>query len=70
MALPTSHARFKKFIGSVGDSFWLVPAACVAFGILLALGLGNLDKSGVVPDWMIKSEWLYSGGDVRVGPAE
>ena len=47
-----------------------MPAACVAIGILLALGLGNLDKSGVVPDWMIKSEWLYSGGDVRVGPAE
>ena len=56
------RARFKKFIGSVSDSFWLVPAACVVIGILLALGLVSLDKSGIVPDWLIKSEWLYSGG--------
>ena len=56
------RARFNRFIGVVGDTFWLLPAACVVVAILLALGLVRLDKSGLIPEWMIGSEWLYSGG--------
>ena len=46
----------------MGETFWLLPAAMVALAIMLALGLVSLDKSGLVPDWMINSPWLYSGG--------
>ncbi len=56
------QARFRKFLGDLGDTFWLLPAAIVVIGVLLALGLVSLDKSGLVPDWMINSPWLYSGG--------
>ncbi len=56
------QARFRKFLGGLGDTFWLLPAAIVMIGVLLALGLVSLDKSGLVPDWMINSPWLYSGG--------
>jgi len=56
------QARFRKFFGDLGDTFWLLPAAIVMIGVLLALGLVSLDKSGLVPDWMVNSPWLYSGG--------
>ena len=56
------QARFRKFFGDLGDTFWLLPAAIVMLGVLLALGLVSLDKSGLVPDWMVNSPWLYSGG--------
>jgi len=56
------QARFRKFFGDLGDTFWLLPAAIVMIGVLLALGLVSLDKSGLVPGWMINSPWLYSGG--------
>ncbi len=56
------HARFRKLLSDMGETFWLLPAAMVALAIVLALGLVSLDKSGLVPDWMINSPWLYSGG--------
>jgi len=56
------HARFRKLLSDMGETFWLLPAAMVALAIVLALGLVSLDKSGLVPDWMVNSPWLYSGG--------
>ena len=56
------RARLKKFLSDLSDTFWLLPAAMVVFGVVLALGLVGLDKSGLVPQWMIDSPWLYSGG--------
>jgi len=55
-------ARFSKLLSDMGETFWLLPAAMVALALLLALGLVSLDKSGLVPDWMVNSPWLYSGG--------
>jgi len=55
-------ARFRKLLSDMGKTFWLLPAAMVALAIVLALGLVSLDKSGLVPDWMVNSPWLYSGG--------
>ena len=46
----------------MGETFWLLPAALVALAIVLALGFVALDKSGLVPDWLVNSPWLYSGG--------
>lgn len=31
-------------------------------GILGAIGLVSLDRSGLVPEWLIESPWLYNGG--------
>ena len=55
-------ARFRKLLSDFGETFWLVPAAVVIAGILLALGLVHMDRRGAVPQWLIASPWLYSGG--------
>ncbi len=56
------QARVRKFLDDLGDTFWLLPAAMVVAGILLAVGLVSLDRSGAVPAWLIDSPWLYNGG--------
>ena len=58
----TLQARIRKLISDLGEVFWLVPAAMVVAGILLAVGLVGVDKSGLVPAWLIDSPWLYHGG--------
>ena len=55
-----AHAR--KLLTTLGDTFWLLPAAMVVAGILLGVGLVDLDRSGDVPQGLIDSPWLYSGG--------
>ena len=55
-------ARIRQFLVGVGEIFWLLPAVLVTVGILLAVGLVELDRSGLVPQWLIDSPWLYSGG--------
>ena len=55
-------ARLRKAFAAIGDTFWIVPGTMVVGGILLALGLLHLDRSGLVPDRLIHSAWLYDGG--------
>jgi uncharacterized membrane protein len=55
-------ARLRKLLSDMGETFWLIPGAMVIAGILLAVGLVTLDRSGVVPQWLIESPWLYNGG--------
>lgn len=55
-------ARGRKLLSDLRETFWLLPAMIVVVGILLALGLVHLDRSGAVPPWLIDSPWLYSGG--------
>ena len=55
-------ARFRKALGSLSDTFWLLPGGMVVAGILLGNGLVALDRGGAVPQWLIESPWLYSGG--------
>ena len=55
-------ARLRKLLSDLSETFWLLPAAIVLAGIVLALGLVGLDRSGVVPQWLIDSPWLYNGG--------
>ena len=55
-------ARLRKLFSDLGETFWLLPGAMVVAGILLAVGLISVDRSGVVPDWLINSPWLYNGG--------
>jgi uncharacterized membrane protein len=53
---------FRKLLTILGDTFWLLPGAMVILGALGALGMVAVDRSGVVPQWLINSPWVYSGG--------
>ena len=55
-------ARLRQLLSDLSETFWLLPAMIVVAGILLALGLVQMDRSGAVPQWLIDSSWLYSGG--------
>lgn len=54
--------RTRLLLASLGDAFWLIPALMVLAGVFSAIGLVRLDASGVVPHWLIRSDWLYNGG--------
>lgn len=56
------RARFRQFLNALGDTFWLVPAALVLLGILLAMGLLRIDRSDTLPLWLAQSTWIYNGG--------
>jgi uncharacterized membrane protein len=55
-------ARLRKALSALGDTFWLLPGGMVVAGILLGGGLVALDRGGAVPQWLVESPWLYSGG--------
>lgn len=55
-------ARILKLINQLSETFWLVPGAMVLAGILLAIALLNVDRSGHLPAWLTNSSWLYTGG--------
>ncbi|MEO5566542.1 MAG: DUF2254 domain-containing protein [Luteimonas sp.] len=55
-------ARFKQWTGRLSESFWLMPAAMVVGGVLLAMGLVAMDRMGAFPDWLATSSWFYNGG--------
>ena len=55
----TAHVR--KLIAALGDTFWLLPGAAVIVGIIAGVGLVAVDRSGLVPQWLIDSPWLYNG---------
>lgn len=54
-------ARIRKFLNDLGDTFWLLPALMVFAGVLAALGLVAVDRSGIVPPWLFQNR-LYDGG--------
>ncbi|HYP85039.1 DUF2254 domain-containing protein [Variovorax sp.] len=56
------NARIRKLMRDLRDAFSLVPAALVLLGILLAVGLLELDRSGLLPKWLTESDWVYNGG--------
>ncbi|MCW6507261.1 DUF2254 domain-containing protein [Lichenifustis flavocetrariae] len=55
-------ARVRKLVTALGETFWIVPGSMVLAGILLALSLVSLDRSGIVPPALLQSAWLYNGG--------
>ena len=56
----TAHLR--KLVTALGDTFWLLPGAAVIVGIIAGVGLVDIDRSGIIPQWLITSTWLYNGG--------
>ena len=55
-------AHLRQWATALGDTFWLLPGGMVVAGILLGVCLVAVDRSGVVPQWLIESPWLYNGG--------
>ncbi|QDL99081.1 DUF2254 domain-containing protein [Rhodopseudomonas palustris] len=53
-------ARLRKLIDDLAESFWLLPALLVAFGVISAWALVGVDRDGIVPNWA--EGWLYNGG--------
>lgn len=54
-------ARFRKLLNDLAETFWLLPALTVLSGGLAALAFVQLDRSGIVPRWLLEG-WLYDGG--------
>lgn len=54
-------ARFRKLFNDLAETFWLLPALIVLSGGLGALAFVRLDRSGIVPRWLLEG-WLYDGG--------
>ena len=52
----------RQFLAFLGDSFGLVPGLMVVVGILAGVAFVHIDRSGLVPRWLIESAWLYNGG--------
>ena len=54
-------ARIRKLVSDLGDTFWLVPGLMVLAGTLIALACVRLDRSTIIPQWLLEN-WLYNGG--------
>lgn len=54
-------ARLRKLLDDLAESFWLLPAVIVLAGVLSAVGLVRLDRSEMLPRWLLEG-WLYDGG--------
>jgi uncharacterized membrane protein len=54
-------ARLRKLFNDLSETFWLLPALMVLGGVVMALGLLKLDRSDLVPRWLLE-DWLYDGG--------
>jgi uncharacterized membrane protein len=51
-----------KIFGFLTDKFWIIPGLMVCVGILGAIGLIAVDRSGLLPASLLQSNWLYNGG--------
>ena len=55
------NARLRKLADQIGEAFWLLPAVLVLAGILGAELVLGIDRSGVLPESVRQSVWLYNG---------
>jgi len=51
-----------KVVGFLTDKFWIIPGLMVCVGILGAIGLIAVDRSGWLSASLLQSNWLYNGG--------
>ncbi|MDP3693504.1 DUF2254 family protein, partial [Bradyrhizobium sp.] len=54
-------ARLRQLLDDFAETFWLIPALLVLAGVVGALGLIELDRSELIPRWLLE-RWLYDGG--------
>ena len=58
-------ARIRKLVSDLGETFWLWPGLMVLAGTLTALACVRLDRSAIIPQWLLE-RWLYNGGGTRL----
>lgn len=51
-----------KVVSFLTDTFWIIPGVMVVVGIFAAIGLIELDRSGLLPLSLLQGAWLYNGG--------
>lgn len=56
------RVRLRQLLSTLKETFWVIPGLMVLAGVLLAVGLVSLDRSGLVPASLLESAWLYDGG--------
>ena len=54
-------ARFRKLLTDLAETFWVLPALLVFAGAVGAFGFIRLDRSELLPQWLLQN-WLYDGG--------
>lgn len=54
-------ARFRKLLTDLAETFWVLPALLVFAGAVGAFGSIRLDRSELLPQWLLQN-WLYDGG--------
>jgi uncharacterized membrane protein len=55
-------SRARHAFADLLERFWLVPALLVACGIVVAVGLIEVDRENVIPARLLNSRWFYDGG--------
>ena len=55
-------AQMRRAWGRVSDAFWIVPVGLVSGSFALALGFVYVDRANVIPQGLVDSAWIYSGG--------
>ena len=55
-------ARLRELLSAPSDTFWIIPGFMGMCGVLLAVGLVALDRSGFVSPALLAGPWLYDGG--------
>lgn len=55
-------APIRNRLSALADSFGLLPALLTLAGILGAVGMVGLDRSGLLPSWLVDNAWVYNGG--------
>lgn len=55
-------ARTRKLLSDLSETFWLIPAVMVLIGVMAAIGFVQVDRSGLLPHFVLNSQWLYDGG--------
>ena len=56
------RSRFQKLLSDLTDAFWIVPGSMVIAGVIAGIGFVELDRSGLIPQSLLQSTWLYNGG--------
>jgi uncharacterized membrane protein len=62
MSAENMNVHLKKAVQVSRDTFWIVPGVMAFAGIILAMALVYVDRSGALPAWLLDSALLYNGG--------
>ncbi len=56
------NARLRQVLARIAETFWVLPAVLTLCGVVGALLMLRLDRSGLIPPALLDGGWLYDGG--------